>query len=352
MEENKVEKIDIEENKEEKVEKVDIEEKEEDKEEKKEETEATDEKKSRLNYHLLIFVSIVIIFGIGIFVLLRWNKGIDSTFDPDFVTTEFDVEELDFIMYMNQALLAGREDDGGLHILCLGNNPFTDEMGENGLAALIARETGGVTYNGAFPDSKIGRDPLSTEIEESFSLFLVTMALINNDFSYLEERAEKVGDSRFVTAVNTLKNVDMQKMDVLVVMYDTTDYNKLTAAHNPDDDYDLNTFTGGLRVSMEYIKQFFPQLKIVFMSHSYAQYLDENGMLHNGIITDLGNGTVTHYLIMGYDVATSTGFTFIDNFFGTIHEENYQAYMIDHMHYNDAGRLLLAKRAAKVILAE
>jgi hypothetical protein len=253
---------------------------------------------------------------------------------------------------MNPALFAGWEENSELHILCLGNNPFTDETGENGLAELIAGKTGGIAYNGAFPGSKIGRDPLSAEIEESFSLFLVTMALVNNDFSYLGEMAEKAGDSRFVHAVDTLKNVDMQKMDVLVVMYDTTDYNKLTAAHNPNDDYDLNAFTGALRTSMEYMKQFFPHLKIIFMSHSYAEYLDENGVRHNGIITNLGNGTATHYLIMGYDVATSTGFTFIDNFFGTIHEENHQEYMVDHMHYNDAGRLLLAERAAKVILEE
>ena len=85
------------------------------------------------------------------------------------------------------------------------------------------------------------------------------------------------------------------------------------------------------------------------MSHSYARHLDDEGKYHCGITTDLGNGTVTHYLIMGYNVATSVGYTFIDNFFGTIDYVNYQDYMIDHMRYNDAGRQLLARRAATIL---
>ena len=302
----------------------------------------------KINYHLLILAAIVIIFAVSIFILLRWNKGVDSTFDPDFVTTEFDVEPLDFIMYMDPALFEGREDDG-LHILCLGNNPFTDEMGENGLAALIARETGGITYNGAFPDSKIGGKRFPDTFAENFSLFYVTMALINNDFSHLQNKAKESDDIRFLKAADTLANIDMQKIDVLVLMYDTTDYHELTAAHNPNDDYDMYAFTGALRISMEYIKQFFPHLKIIFMSHTYARHVDEQGGFHDGITTDLGNGTVTHYLIMGYNVATSVGYTFVDNFFGTIHVENFEDYMIDHKRYNDAGRLLLAKRVAGVI---
>jgi len=308
------------------------------------------DKKINLNFHLIIFIAILIIFASGIFILLRWNMGVDSDFDPDFVTTEFDTEPLDFIFLMDPEVLVEREDDGELHILCLGNNPFTDELGANGLANLIAVETGGITYNGAFPNSKIGANRRATEPEDFFSLFYVTMGLINNDFSVLREKADKLDNKRYAESVRTLESIDMQKIDIIVIMYDTTDYNELTAADNPNDDYDLFAFTGALRTSIEYLKEFFPHIRIIFMSHSYARYLDENGEYHCGIITDLGNGTVTHYLIMGYNVATSVGYTFIDNFFGTIDFENYQDYMIDHMRFNDAGRILLAKRVSKVIL--
>jgi hypothetical protein len=306
----------------------------------------------KINPHLVILAIIVLVFSIALAILLRWNKGTESGFDPTATTTDFDTEELDFIMPMDPALLSGREDDGELHILCLGNNPFSDETGANGLAALIAKETGGITYNGAFPDSTIANRRNPEEASDFFSLFFVTMALINDDFTYLNEKAATTTDQRYAAAIDTLANLDMQKIDVLVIMYDTTDYNMLSPAHNPNDDYDYYAYTGALRTSIESFQTFFPHIRIILMSHSYARYLDEDGVLHNGTITDLGNGNVPHYLIMQLNVVMDVGITFIDNYFGTIHEENYPDYMIDHMHYNDAGRKRLAERVAPIILDE
>ncbi|MCL2252864.1 MAG: SGNH/GDSL hydrolase family protein [Lachnospiraceae bacterium] len=309
-------------------------------------------KNIKINYHLIIIVIIVIIFLITLFILLRWNKGVESSYDPDLINTDFDVEPLDFIMHMDPRLLEGREDDGELHILCLGNNPFSDETGENGLAQLIAKETAGITYNGAFPDSMIANRKAPANVAESFGLFYVTMALVNNDFAYLRESAGKTQDKRYADAVDVLENLDLNKIDVLVMMYDTTDYNQLSPADDPNNEYNIDAYTGSLRTSIEVFKEHYPHIRIIMMSHSYAMYMDEEGVLHNGTVTDLGNGDIPHYLIMGFQVATSSGITFIDNYFGTIHEENFHEYMRDHMHYNDVGRRLLAKRVAEIILDE
>lgn len=306
--------------------------------------------KFKINIHIIIITTILITFGISIFILLRWDKGVESTFDPDYISTEFDIEELDFIMYVDPAILKERKDDGELHILCLGNNPFTDMSGATSLAELIADKTGGTTYNGAFPDSTIATKSQPENLNEFFSLFYVTMALVYNDYRHLEEAALKTPDKRYITAVNTLKALDMEKIDIILIMYDTTDYNRLSPSHNPENDYDLSAYTGSLRTSIESIKDRFPHIRIILMSHSYALHLNEDGELLSGTITDLGHGNVPHYLIMGYNVALNTGITFIDNYFGTIHEENYHEYMIDHMRYNDSGRSKLAGRAAEIIL--
>jgi hypothetical protein len=296
-----------------------------------------------------LLAATAILFLAGLFVLLRWNRGVESDFDATATTTDYDVEELDFIMPLDPALLAGREDDGELHILCLGNNPFSDETGPTGLAAMIAEETGGVTYNGAFPDSTLASKSSPEEPLDAFASFYVTMALVNNYFSFLKQYALKLDDPRYIEAVEVLTNVDMEKIDVLVVMYDTTDYNRLSPADDPNNEYNMNAYSGALRCLIEFFQRFFPHIRIILMSHTYAQYLDENGQLHNGTTTDLGNGTVVHYLIMEYDVAVGSGVTFIDNYFGTINEDNYSEYMVDHMRCNEAGRRLLAERVAKVI---
>ncbi len=311
--------------------------------------------KEKINWHLVIISVIVIIFGIAIFILLRWNKGTASTYDPDEVTTEFDVEALDMILPLDAAGLEGRVDDGVTTILCLGNNPFSDELGEKGLAARIAEKTGATVYNGAFPDSVVVcKYPVYNPeyTRDHFNLYYVTQALINQELSALTSIAEYESNGNYMAAVKELEKVDMDKVDMLIIMYDTTDYNTLSPADNPENEYDVTAYTGALRTSIKNLQTAFPHIQIFVMSHSYAQYKDENGKLLNGTVTDLGNGNVPHYLIMEYNAALDCGVSFIDNYFGTINEENYKDYMSDHMHYNDAGRELLATRISDIINEE
>ena len=67
--------------------------------------------------------------------------------------------------------------------------------------------------------------------------------------------------------------------------------------------------------------------------------------------TDLGNGTLNHYLLKEIDASMDCGVSFIDNYFGTINEDNYKEYMRDYMHVNQAGREKLADRIAAIINA-
>ena len=66
-------------------------------------------------------------------------------------------------------------------------------------------------------------------------------------------------------------------------------------------------------------------------------------------IADLGNGTLSHYLQLQLDVCMDYGVSFIDNYYGTINEDNYHDYMYDYIHLNDEGRRLVASRISRVI---
>ena len=48
-------------------------------------------------------------------------------------------------------------------------------------------------------------------------------------------------------------------------------------------------------------------------------------------------------------VAVENGVTFIDNYCGTITEDNYDRYLEDNIHLNDDGRELLAERIQNVL---
>ena len=305
-------------------------------------------KSKHITPHLIVLAAIVIVFGAGVFILLRWDRGVPSDFDPSHESTDFDTEALDFIMAPDEAWKA-RTKDGPLNILCLGNNPFSDELGAYGLAGQIGDMTGATVHNGAFPDTTIATRRTSEQAADYLSLYFVTMALINRKYDYLESGVALRDDPASVAALDVLRGLNMKEIDVIVIMYDSTDYNERSPADNPNDTHDIYAYTGALRTSLEAIRQFLPHIRVIFMSHTYARYLDENGTLHNGATYDLGNGTLPHYLILGQDTAIVSGVSFMDHYFGSIHEGNYADYMSDHMHLNAAGRTLLAGRVAAVI---
>ncbi|MBD5548960.1 MAG: hypothetical protein HDQ97_16510 [Lachnospiraceae bacterium] len=307
----------------------------------------------RINLHIILIAAILLIAIVSVYRLYVWNKGVPLDIDMDEIdSSQFDVEPLDMIIPMDSSLFEGREDDGVTTILCLGNNPFTDDRSDTGLSSLIASKTDSTVYDCAFPNSSAAckysiYNPEYTR--DHFNLYYVTECFRNNEFTAIASIANDEPEPIYAETVEVMKTVDMDKVDIIIIMYDSTDYNQGTPSDNPDNPYDVTAFTGGLRTTINNIKSTWPYIRIFVMSPTYAQYMDEDGELHNGTTTDLGNGTLNHYLVKESDAAMDCGVSFIDNYFGTINEDNYEEYMTDYMHYNDAGREKLADRIADII---
>lgn len=307
----------------------------------------------RINLHIVLIAAILLIAIVSVYRLYKWNQGVPLDTDTEDVdTSQFDIEALDMILPMDSSLFEGREDDGVTTILCLGNNPFTDDRSSTGLSSLIAAKTDSVIYDCAFPNSSAAcKYPVYNPeyTRDHFNLYYVAECFRNDEFTAIASIANDEPDPIYAQTVEVMKTVDMDKVDIIIIMYDSTDYNQGTPSDNPDNPYDVTAFTGGLRTTINNIKNTWPYIRIFVMSPTYAQYMDEDGELHNGTTTDLGNGTLNHYLVKESDAAMDCGVSFIDNYFGTINEDNYKEYMTDHMHYNDAGREKLADRIADII---
>lgn len=320
----------------------------------KEAKNASSSKNLRLNLHLILIAAIFLIAVTAVYRLYRWNKGtpIDETDMEEVDPSQFDVETLDMIIPMDASLLEGREDDGETTILCLGNNPFSDDRTETGLASQIAQKTNATVYDCSFPDSSAAcRYPTYNPefTRDHFNLYYVVESFRNQEFLPITTIASQQLNPKFLESAELMSTIDMDKVDILIIMYDSTDYNIGTPSDNPDNPYDVTAFTGGLRTSIQNIKDTWPHIRIFVMSHTYAQHLDDDGNLHNGTITDLGNGTLNHYLVKESEAIMDCGVSFVDNYYGTINEDNYQDYLIDYMHYNNEGREKLADRIADII---
>ena len=305
-----------------------------------------------VNIHIIFLAAIVLIIGFSGYRLYKWNKGVPSDYDPNYQTTDFDTEAMDSIIPLAPDKLEGHEDDGVTTILCLGNDPFSLNQGENGLAEQIAAKTGATVYNGSFTGTTIAAQNPSYQdwyFLDAFSFSYVAQSLASGDFDLMTGAAAYSYDEAFPVTASMLASLDMNTVDVICIMYDGIDYINKRPCDDPNAPYDIITYTGALRSGVEAIQNAYPHIRIVVMSHTFCHTINEEGNFENGDRVDLGNGTLSHYLQKELDAAMDCGVSFIDNFYGSVNEDNYLNYMTDYIHFNDEGRELLADRFVECI---
>ena len=310
------------------------------------------EKPFRLNIHLILLAVIALIVIFCAVKLYIWNKGVPSDYDPNRQTTDFDTEAMDYIIPLAPDKLEGREDDGVTTILCLGDDPFSLDQGPGGLAEQIAAKTGATVYNGSFTGTTMAvqfEDYNDGYILDAFAFVNVAKSLASGNFDLMRTAASYSFDQAFPQTVSTLESIDMNTLDMICIMYDGSDYINRRPCEDPNHPDNPQTYTGALRSGVQAIQEAWPHIRIVVMSHTFCHNVNAEGNFENGDRVDLGNGTLSHYLQKELDTTSELGVSFIDNFYGSINEDNYLDYMTDYIHFNDAGRDLPATRFAECI---
>ena len=303
--------------------------------------------------HLALLAVILLMFLIAAIRLIIWNIGEDSGYDPNADTSEFDTEPQDYIQPMDASLLEGHEDDGVTTIVTLGNAPFSDERGSTGLAEKIAQKCDATVYNCAFPDSYLSmkyEEYTDSYPQDALSLYLVTASFCGGDFTLMDHAAGLVEDTEGTQeALDTLKSLDFSTVDMIVIMYDLSDYMDDRPVMDENNDINLITWNGALNASIDLIQQTYPHIRIVVLSPTYGQYTDENGNLINADTEDLGNGTLPDYVLHEIDVAMANGVSILDNYYGSVTENQAEECLTDGYHLNEAGRERIAQRFAEKI---
>lgn len=299
----------------------------------------------KFNYHVIFFAVVIVLFIFAIVKFLVWSKGEDSGYDPNEVTTEFDVETMDHIQPMESSRLEGAVDDGITSILCLGNSPFADNKGEGGLAQALAEQVNGVAYDGSFAGSyqtMYNETYQETYKPDGLSLYPVVEAICTGDYSLVERVAETMTETE-VETVNMLKSLDYSTIDMLVIMYDINDYANNRPLYSATDPNDLITWTGSLNASLELIEKTYPHIRTVVLSMP-ACGITIDGFYIDGDKYDLGNGSIPDYLNYEMNVVLANGVSYIDNYYGVITVENKDQYLRDDYHLNEAGIQAVADR--------
>ena len=318
-------------------------------------------KKITLGIHIALISAIVIILGIAVIELVKWNKGEKIQLDPNEDTSEFDVEVLDELIPMAPSDYEGHQFDDETTVLLLGNGDLAMSRDDDeGLDSRIAHEAGVTVYNAAFPYPTLATRNLAM-IEQNYpddiySLTYLADAICSGDFSEIDRvTATYHKDGNFTQdAAKVLKSVDYDNLDVIVIMYDASDYFEGRAIENPKDDEERCTIVGALNYSIRRIKQTYPYIRIIVSSLYYTEGIAEDGSVYDPDQLNFGNGTLSNYFYNELNTCTELSVSFLDNFYGTINQTNYRDYIdresdTDYIRLTDAGRLALAKRIAYAI---
>ena len=285
-----------------------------------------------------VFAVILAVIVFSVIKLWIWNQGTAET--EGVVEGDFSVEIMDQIFLLPEDKQAMHEDDGKETILFLGNDILTYYSDENGVVEKIGNKIGATCINAGFPSSTVALKNAEYSDDyalDAFSFYNVARSISEQDFSQMDEVAHNsFTDSNYYKHTEALQNLDMNTVDTLVIFYDAQDYIGMRIGMNPDNDSDPITYSGALNAGIKMIQEKYPFIRIVCMSFPMCYAYDSSGALVNGDMHDFGNGRLTTYLQFMIDVSGATGVSFVDNYYGTIHDDNSSEWLLDNIHVNAA----------------
>lgn len=244
-------------------------------------------------------------------------------------------------------------------ILFFGNDPLADDRdSENNLVNMIQAKTGATVYNCAISGSY-----LSVENEtliphrypmDAFSFywlsFLPTAESIQNSYQTAIKTLGENCPPEATEVFETLTSIDFNEIDVIALMYDANDYLAGRPMYSDENFTNIETFTGNMAAGIQFIRSYYPHIRIMVLSPTYAYGLDEEGNYISSDIQIYGEQHfLSTYVIKQAEACALTSTTFIDNLYGTITENTADTYLTDHIHLSVEGRELVADRFVEAL---
>ena len=305
-----------------------------------------------LNVHVLFAIAIIAIVGTVGYRLTHWGQKI--TQEEIFKDGQGSYDD------SWDSILPLTDQDGQMvitdasNIVVFGNAPFADDRdSSDSLANLIAKETGTNVYNCSISGSylaaqQLNYDPTLAPMDAYCLYWLVNLAAGVPVDGYFTAAADALGDNTPPEAgevINTLKTVDFNTIDTVAIMYDASDYLMGNPMYSDENPTDPTQFTGNLEASIEVLQNYYPNIRIIVMSPTYAYAVDENGDYVSSDMYIYNNRDVlSTYVIKECYSANIHSVSFMDNLYGSVTEDNAREYLVDNLHLNVNGRKLLAKR--------
>ncbi len=240
-------------------------------------------------------------------------------------------------------------------IVCLGDSIIGNERGETSITGIMEDLLGEPVYNGAFGGSTMScrvTEDRAAVTTDTLSLARLSEAVVQQDFYVQNAGVTRCAVMEyFPEAVYGFQNIDFEKTEILIIEHGVNDYLTGVPLDNPENPYDVYTFGGALRYSLENLRDAYPKLRLILVTPTYCWYLFKESNCQE---IDNGSGILEDYVNLELEIAAEYGIEVLDNY----HEsgigdsgsfEEWQVYTQDGLHLNETGRRLVAERIVECI---
>lgn len=246
-------------------------------------------------------------------------------------------------------------------IVVLGDSVIGNVADGEGVVAYLEQNLGIPVLKGAFGGTCASYDVQTVypySIGQQLSLVKLSEAIANQDFS-VQKSLITYGENYYYTMYQTanyfpdtieaLSRVDFNQVKYLIIEHGTNDYNQGKQLDNPEDPYDMETYGGALRYSIELLQKHYPDMQIVFITPTWCYIMVDGKKMHCDEV-DFGGGYLEEYVNMELKIAQDYGLLVLDNYQDfAINQETEEQYFVDGLHLNQKGQQLLADRIADFI---
>lgn len=240
-------------------------------------------------------------------------------------------------------------------IVCLGDSIIGNERGEDSITGIMETLLGEPVYNGAFGGSTMScreTEDRAAVTTDTLSLARLSEAIAQKDFYVQNASVTRCAVMEyFPEAVYGFQKIDFDKTKVLIIEHGVNDYLTGTPLDDIQDPYNVYTFGGALRYSLESLRAAYPDMRIILVTPTYCWFLAKESNCQE---IDNGSGVLEDYVNLELEIAAQYGIEVLDNYHesgigdsGTF--EEWEIYTQDGLHLNETGRRLVAERIVQYI---
>ncbi len=245
---------------------------------------------------------------------------------------------------------SSHEKSGSYEIVIFGDSVMADCRDETSVAAQLGALMECNVYNGAFGGTCMSRLDVSRNLgytKDCLSFESLAKSIAAEDFGVQQTvRIRETATEYFDSVIDDLETIDFHSVEVLLIAYGVNDYHGGARICNEEDPYDIYTFTGALRSSIELLRGTYPELRIVLVTPPYSWYPDQQLTCEEYV---LGGNILEDYVNAQLQLAEEMGVEIIDiyhDFYPHDTWSDWELYTRDGLHPTEAGRKLLAQTFA------